>query len=164
MAQQLRIHLQCSSHRCCSFDTWVRKIQGMEEGMATHASILAWRIPWTEEPGGLQATGSQRVRHDWAINTLWTVCGLPDGASGREPTCQCRRYKRHGSIPGQENSLEEGKATHASILAWRIPWTQEPDRLQFVGSLRVRHDWHALTSYWLSNIILQKRRNEEIST
>ena len=34
--------------------------------MATHSSILAWRIPWTEEPGGLQSVGSQRVRHDWA--------------------------------------------------------------------------------------------------
>ena len=39
----------------------------LEEGMATHSSILAWRIPWTEEPGGLQSTGSQRVRHDWTI-------------------------------------------------------------------------------------------------
>ena len=35
-----------------------------EEGMATHSSILAWRIPWTEEPGGLQSRGSQRVRHE----------------------------------------------------------------------------------------------------
>ena len=34
------------------------------EGNATHSSILAWRIPWTEEPGGLQSTGSQRVGHD----------------------------------------------------------------------------------------------------
>ena len=34
----------------------------LEEGMATHSSILAWRIPWTEEPGGLQSMGSQRVR------------------------------------------------------------------------------------------------------
>ena len=33
--------------------------------MATHSSTLAWRIPWTEEPGGLQSTGSQRVGHDW---------------------------------------------------------------------------------------------------
>ena len=37
----------------------------LEEGRATHSSILAWRIPWTEEPGGLQSLGSQRVRHDW---------------------------------------------------------------------------------------------------
>ena len=36
----------------------------LEEGMATHSSILAWRIPWTEEPGGLRFTGSQRVGHD----------------------------------------------------------------------------------------------------
>ena len=36
----------------------------LEEGLATHSSILAWRIPWTEEPGGLQSTGSQRVGHD----------------------------------------------------------------------------------------------------
>ena len=36
----------------------------LEEGMATHSSILAWRIPWTEEPGGLQSTGLQRVRQD----------------------------------------------------------------------------------------------------
>ena len=36
----------------------------MEKGMTTHSSILAWRIPWTEEPGGLQATGLQRVRDD----------------------------------------------------------------------------------------------------
>ena len=36
----------------------------LEEGMATHSSILAWEIPWTEEPGGLQSVGSQRVGHD----------------------------------------------------------------------------------------------------
>ena len=36
----------------------------LEEGMATHSSILAWRIPWTEEPGGLQSMGSQRVGHN----------------------------------------------------------------------------------------------------
>ena len=36
----------------------------LEKGMATHCSILAWRIPWTEEPGGLQSIGSQKVGHD----------------------------------------------------------------------------------------------------
>ena len=39
----------------------------LKEEMATHFSILAWRIPWTEEPGELQSMGSQRVRHDWAL-------------------------------------------------------------------------------------------------
>ena len=44
----------------------------MEEVMATHASILAWEIPWTEEPSRLQSMGSQRVGHDWAhTHTIW---------------------------------------------------------------------------------------------
>ena len=38
----------------------------LEEEMATHSSILAWKIPWTEEPGGLKSKGLQRVRHNWA--------------------------------------------------------------------------------------------------
>ena len=43
----------------------------LEKEMAAHSSILAWRIPWTEEPGGLHFIGSsQRVRHDWATNTF----------------------------------------------------------------------------------------------
>ena len=41
----------------------------LEKEMATHSSILAWRISWTEEPGGLQSTGLQRVGQDWAVNT-----------------------------------------------------------------------------------------------
>ena len=45
------------------FDPWVRKVP-LKEGMATHSNILAWRAPWTEEPGWLQVMGSQRVEHD----------------------------------------------------------------------------------------------------
>jgi len=47
--------------------TWIPSLgweDPLEEGMATHSSILAWRILWTEEPGGLQSMGSQRLRHD----------------------------------------------------------------------------------------------------
>ena len=42
----------------------------LEEEMTTHSSILAWEIPWTEEPGGLQSMGWQRVRNDWCTNTF----------------------------------------------------------------------------------------------
>ena len=48
-------------------ETWVQPLgqeDPLEEGMATHSGILAWRVPWTEEPGELQCTGSQRVRRD----------------------------------------------------------------------------------------------------
>ena len=63
-------------------------------------------------------------------------------------------------IPGSRKSLEEGIATHSSILAWRIPWTQESGGLQSMGS-RVEHDsMHAPslpgleTAYWISVVIL----------
>ena len=48
-------------------ETWVQSLgreDPLEKGMATHSSILAWRIPWTEEPDGLQSVGSQRVGHN----------------------------------------------------------------------------------------------------
>jgi len=53
-------------------ETWVWSLgweDPLEKEMATHSSILAWKISWTEEPGGLQSMGSQRVRHNWATNT-----------------------------------------------------------------------------------------------
>ena len=46
------------------------QVQSLEKGMATHSSTRAWRIPWTEEPGGLQSMGLQRVGHNWVTNTL----------------------------------------------------------------------------------------------
>ena len=48
-------------------EAWVQPLDQenpLEEGMAAHSSVLAWRIPWTEEPGRLQSTGSQRVGHE----------------------------------------------------------------------------------------------------
>ena len=54
-------------------NTWVQSLgweDPLEKGMATHSSILAWRIPWTEEPGRLPPMGSQKVGHDWVTNTF----------------------------------------------------------------------------------------------
>ena len=51
-------------------ETWVRSLgreDPLEKEIATHSSILAWRIPWMEGPGGLQSTGSQRVEHDFTF-------------------------------------------------------------------------------------------------
>ena len=55
----------------------------LEKEMATHSSTLAWRILWTEEPGGLQVTGSQRIGHDWVTFTLTTWCVLFRGQGFR---------------------------------------------------------------------------------
>ena len=62
---------------------------------------------------------------------------FPGGASAKESTCQCRRHQEWVPSLGQEYRLEEGMATHSSVLAWRIPGTEEPGGLQSMGSQRV---------------------------
>ena len=58
------------------------------------------------------------------------MTGFPRGASGKELTYQCRRQKRlEFDVWVEKIPLEKGVATHSSILAWRIPWTEEPGRL-----------------------------------
>ena len=60
-------------------ETWVQSLgreDPLEKGIANQSSILAWRIPSTEKPGGLQSTGSQRIRHNWATDTFDTFTSL----------------------------------------------------------------------------------------
>ena len=68
MAFQASVVAQMVKNPPAMRETWVRSLGRadlLEEGVATHSSILDWRIPHTEEPGGLQSTGLQRVRHYW---------------------------------------------------------------------------------------------------
>ena len=63
----VRVLAQRVKHLPAKQETWVRSLgqeDPLEKEMATHSSILAWKIPWTEKPGRLQSVGSQRVRHD----------------------------------------------------------------------------------------------------
>ena len=80
--------------------------------MAPHSSTLAWKIPWTEEPGRLQSMGSLRGPTQLSDFTF--------------------TFHFH--------ALEKEMATHSSVLAWRIPGTGEPDELPSLGSHRVGHD------------------------
>ena len=89
--------------------------------MATHSSILVWTIPWTE--------GCKE------LNKTQNACTSSGGTSGKEPACQFRRtLQTQVRSLGWEDPLEEGTATHYSILAWRIPWTEEPGGPQFMES------------------------------
>ena len=65
---------------------------------------------------------------------IYRVNAIPDG---KESVCNSREP---GSIPGWEDPLEEGMAIHCSILAWRIPWTEELGVIQSLGSQRVGHN------------------------
>ena len=70
----------------------------------------------------------------------YQTMGFPGGMNGKEPTCQCRRLRDLGVVPGLGRSLEKRIATHSSILAWRTPQTEQPGGLWSIGSQRVGHD------------------------
>ena len=83
-----------------------------EKAMAPYSSTLAWKTPWTEEPGRLQSHGVARSRtrlRDFAFTFHF-------------------------------HALEKEMATHSSVLAWRIPGMGDPGGLPFLGSHRVGHD------------------------
>ena len=82
----------------------------LEKAMAPHSSTLAWKIPWTEEPGGLQ---SMRLLELDMTDFTFTF---------------------------HFHALEKEMATHSSVLAWRIPGTGEPGGLPSMGLPRVGHD------------------------
>ena len=122
---------------------WAWLIYFTEKAMAPHSSVLACRIPGTEEPGGLLSLGSHRVERDWSDLAAAAAQSFPGGASRKEPACQRDVELQVWSL-GWEDPLEEGMTTHFSILPWRIPWSKEPDRLQSMGLQRVGHDWSNL--------------------
>ena len=86
--------------------------QYSEKAMASHSSTLAWKIPWTEEPGRLQSMGSAKSRTQLSDFTF--------------------TFHFH--------ALEKEMATHSSVPAWRIPGTGEPGGLLSMGSYRVGHN------------------------
>ena len=121
--------------------------------MATHSSVLAWRIPGMEEPGGLPSLGSHRVGHDWS-DLAAAAAAAPSWAFLVAQTVKNLPavWETQVRSLGWEDPLEKGLATHSSILAWRSPWTEEPGGLWSIGSQRVSHDWvtfslSALTDY-----------------
>ena len=127
-AQRSRI---CLLRRRPGFDPWVRKIP--------------WRKKWLPTPvflpGESQGRGSLvgcrlggRTELDMTEATL-----QQQQQQQRVKRLPAMRETRVRSL-GQEEPLEKDMATHSSILAWRLPWTEEPGRLQSTGSQRVEHD------------------------
>ena len=137
-------------------ETWVRFL-GPEDppkkGMATHSSILAWRILWKEKPSGLQSMGSQRVRHNWATNTLTTFKKLIQFSSVQfsrsvvsdslEPhESQHTRPLCPSPMPGvHSDSRPSSQWCHPAISSSVVPFSSCPqslpasDLFQWVNSL-----------------------------
>ena len=74
------------------------------------------------------------------LEDICDCLGFPGGSEVKKLPANTGDTKDAGLILGREDPLEEKMAAHTSILAWRIPWTEEPGGLQSVGSQRVRHD------------------------
>ena len=70
--------------------------------------------------------------------------GFPGGSGVKNPSAMQEMQETQVQSLGQEDPLEEGMATRSGILAWRIPWTEQPGWLQSIGSHRVRHNWSNL--------------------
>ena len=73
------------------------------------------------------------------LPTISLFQGLIDGSGGKESTCNAGDARHAGSLPVRKIPPEKDMETHSSILAWKIPWTEEPGRLQSLGSQRVRY-------------------------
>ena len=135
----------------------------LEKGMATHSSILARRIPWAEEPGGLQSMGLQRVRHDWVTNTHTYAHRLTESfgginrqlegplkwLSGKEPACSAGDAGDVGLIPGLGRAPGEWLPTPVFLLknpmdrgAWRATIhgvARSPTQLNWLSPHTCRH-------------------------
>ena len=105
-----------------------------EKTMATHSSILAWEFPCRSQ------TAESKHTSILNFNRCYPIACFPRGTVVKNLPANTGDTKDAGSSLGMEDVLEQEMATHSHILAWKIPWTEEPGGLQSIGSQRVGHD------------------------
>ena len=126
----------------------------------TYVCVCPWDSPGKNTGVGshsllqgifLTNPGLQHCRHilyhlSHQGSPVWSCVYIqpPGGASGKELVCQQETQELPVWPLGWEDPLEEERATHSRIRAWRIPWTEEPGRLQSIGLQKVGHDWSKL--------------------
>ena len=104
---------------------WHHKLDGVWR------SFRSWW--WTGKPGVLQSMRLQRVKHDWVTEPNWN-----ETSPSHQDVIRIIRWQ---NLVPLGSKAEKAMATHSSTLAWKIPWTEEPGRLQSMWSLRVGNDW-----------------------
>ena len=149
------VHGVTNSQTQLSTFTFTFHFHALERAMATHSSVLAWRIPGTGEPGGLLSMGPHRVGHNWsdlvvaaaAAAAACTFCGNVNWYSyyGKQNGDSLKTRNKatiHGDDIGWDGWM-------ASLIQWTWVWANsgrlwrigKPSMLQFMGFQRVRHDW-----------------------
>ena len=115
---------------------WVRSLgweDPLEKGTATYSSILAWRIPWTEAPGGLQSLGLQRVRHDWVTKhsttqryKSWPSSSSPQVTNALTPSRSVPCVLRHSCVcvdgGGSYSTSVCPRPSHAHVCSACVPF------------------------------------------
>ena len=134
--------------------TFAFHFDALEKEMATHSSVLAWRIPGMGEPGGLPSLGSHRFGHDWSDlaaaaaargkfvkpkirNTHWHIWGFPHSSVGKESAYNAWHL---GSNPGSGRSLGEGHSYLFQYTCLETPMDRGVWRATIHGVSKVRHD------------------------
>ena len=144
-----------------SWDAWIHgNFLTLEKSKSFNSAGNSQENSWSgcsSDPSPSTPVGQQQQRHHPFSRGLHALlkgypkscCGLaipgwvwgfPGGSVGKESGCDQEMQEAQVQSLGQEDPAEEGMAAHSSILAWRIPWTEEPGGLQSTGSQRVRHD------------------------
>ena len=133
-----------------SFGTRSKFSEGQMKGVA-HGSLdklASGAVIWAvKSPFNFEEFNPIWMSRGWTFliwSTIWFP-GFPGDSHGKEPACQCRRIRDVVQSLGQEDSLQKEMAIHSNILAWRIPWTEEPGGLQSIALPRVGHDWSDCT-------------------
>ena len=136
----------------------------LEKGMVTHSSILAWRIPWIEEPGGLQSIGLQRVGHNWPTNTNTLENKNKDNFSQKANTNHLdspaftvlKRLWTHLSYSSRRMEM---------LLEWIVGSISKKSRIwcgiiapSSISSARLKNPWKQATNQTHSFLIIKLRR------
>ena len=140
----------------------------LEEEMATHSSILAWRIPWTEESGGLQSMGSQRAGHDWAqpsaVGILSTGCLQGNSDLAFETAYGwCATENRLAGWPGPVMPVVPGcdsRWRHRTGVRKAQPQTKLGLLLTFINKLVLEQSHGPLATHHLWQLLLYSGRIE----
>ena len=117
----------------------MRWLDGVTDSMEVSLSEL-WEMVMDREAWHAAIHGVAKSQTRLSDKTELNRTGLPRWLSSKEFPCQHGRCRRQFLSLGQEDPLEKGMATHSSILAWKIPRTEDPGRLQSIALQRLRHD------------------------
>ena len=162
----------------------------MGEGDGTPSSTLAWKIPWTEEPGGLQSTGSRRVGHDWETSLSLSCIGE---GNGNPLQCSCLENPRDGGawwaavygVPQSQDTTEatsNSMGTYSKEVQWIVCHARSPrwgyfkrgfkDKLELIERMekgrRKRNIWderllESPKAGWIRCLERKERRKESLS-